>query len=100
MELLTSSGTFAYGVSGSFQFGTGHSSTDRVPGYLQVDTSLFKDFHVWREQVVGFRADIFNIFNIASYGNRDNNIGDSSFGLISSVRSPARQIQLSLHYIF
>jgi Carboxypeptidase regulatory-like domain/TonB dependent receptor-like, beta-barrel len=93
-------GTCAYGVSGSFQFGTAHNSTERAPGYRQVDTSLFKDFHVWHEQVVGFRADFFNIFNIASYGNPDNNIGDSSFGLISSVRSPARQIQLSLHYIF
>ena len=93
-------GTCAYGVSGSFQFGTAHNSTERAPGYRQVDTSLFKDFHVWHEQVVGFRADFFNIFNIASYGNPDNNISDSSFGLISSVRSPARQIQLSLHYIF
>jgi hypothetical protein len=56
---------------------------------------------------LGFRADFFNIFNIASYSNPDNNIGDYSstpannkFGLINSVRSPARQIQLSLHYSF
>lgn len=96
----TDNGTCAYGQSGSFQFGTAHNSTERAPGYRQVDTSLFKDFHVWHEQVVGFRADFFNIFNIASYGNPDNNIGDSSFGLISNVRSPARQIQLSLHYNF
>ena len=64
--------------------------------------SLFKDFHLWKEQhVLGFRADFFNIFNIASYGNPDNTIEHTtSFGLISSVRSPARQIQLSLHYMF
>lgn len=62
--------------------------------------SLFKDFHVWEQQVIGFRADFFNVFNIVSYGNPDNGIGDSSFGLISSVRSPARSIQLSLHYSF
>jgi len=93
-------GTCAYGSAGSFAFGSAHNSTERAPGYRQVDTSLFKDFHAWREQVVGFRADFFNIFNIASYGNPDNNITDSSFGQITSVRSPARQIQLSLHYIF
>jgi hypothetical protein len=100
-------GTCAYGYAGSFTFGTAHNSTERAPGYRQVDTSLFKDFHVWHEQVVGFRADFFNIFNIASYGNPDNSISDFSadptlnnFGRISSVRSPARQIQLSLHYIF
>jgi hypothetical protein len=93
-------GICAYGVANQFAFGTARNSTERAPGYRQVDTSLFKDFHVWREQVVGFRADLFNIFNIASYGNPDNTITDSSFGLISTVRSPARQIQLSLHYVF
>ncbi|HXF12651.1 MAG TPA: carboxypeptidase regulatory-like domain-containing protein [Terriglobales bacterium] len=93
-------GMCAYGVANQFAFGTAHNSTQRAPGYRQVDMSLFKDFHTWHEQVVGFRADFFNIFNIASYGNPDNSISDSSFGQITSVRSPARQIQLSLHYIF
>lgn len=100
-------GSCAYGSAGSFTFGSAHNSTERAPGYRQVDTSLFKDFHVWHEQVVGFRADFFNIFNIASYGNPDNSISDFStipalngFGRITNVRSPARQIQISLHYIF
>jgi Carboxypeptidase regulatory-like domain len=94
-------GTCAYGAEGSFQFGTAANSTERGPGYRQVDASLFKDFHLWGEQhVLGFRADFFNLFNIASYGNPDNGITDSSFGQITSVRSPARQIQLSLHYRF
>jgi hypothetical protein len=93
-------GICAYGSAAPFAFGTAHNSTERAPGYRQVDTSLFKDFHVWREHVMGFRADFFNIFNIASYGNPDNGITDSSFGQISNVRSPPRQIQLSLHYSF
>ena len=94
-------GVCAYGNEGNFEFGTAKNSTERAPGYRQVDMSLFKDFHLWREaHVLGFRADFFNIFNIASYGYPDNNINDSSFGKITSVRSPARQIQLSLHYAF
>ena len=94
-------GVCAYGPALANTFGTAHNSTERAPGYRQVDASLFKDFHVWHEQhVVGFRADFFNIFNVASYTNPDNNIGDSSFGRIANVRSPARQIQLSLHYAF
>jgi hypothetical protein len=95
-------GVCAYGNEGDFQFGTAKNSTERAPGYRQVDTSLFKDFHVWEQQVLGFRADFFNIFNVASYGYPDNNINDGpgAFGRISSVRSPARQIQLSLHYMF
>jgi Carboxypeptidase regulatory-like domain/TonB dependent receptor len=102
-------GTCAYGNEGTFQFGTGRVGTERAPGYRQVDMSLFKDFHIWEQQVLGFRADFFNIFNIASYSNPDNGINDGSsdpqrkipgFGLISNVRSPQRQIQLSLHYSF
>ena len=96
-------GICAYGAAyngGLPAFGTTRINTERAPGYRQVDTSLFKDVHVWREQVVGFRADFFNIFNIASYGNPDNGVTDSNFGQISSVRSPPRQIQLSLHYSF
>ncbi|HWH56863.1 MAG TPA: TonB-dependent receptor [Terriglobales bacterium] len=93
-------GICAYGNAGDFTFGTAHNSTERGPGYRQVDLSLFKDFSVWHEQVVGFRVDFFNAFNIASYGNPDNNINDSSFGLISNTRSPARSIQLGLHYQF
>ena len=101
------SGTCAYGNAGAFTFGSASNGTERGPGYRQVDTSFFKDFHVWREHVVGFRADFFNIFNIASYGNPDNSITDYStdpaqnnFGRITSVRSPERQIQLGLHYSF
>jgi hypothetical protein len=93
-------GACAYGNEASFEFGSAHNGSERAPGYRQVDMSLFKDFHVWREQVLGFRADFFNVFNIASYGNPDNGVNDSSFGQITSVRSPQRQIQLSLHYSF
>jgi len=93
-------GICAYGVASQFAFGTADNSTERAPGYRQVDTSLFKEFHVWQEHVLSFRADFFNIFNIASYGNPDNNITDTNFGQISTVRSPARQIQLGLHYGF
>jgi hypothetical protein len=94
-------GVCAYGVAAPFTFGTAANGTERGPGYRQVDASFFKDFHVWREHVLGFRADFFNMFNIASYGNPDNGITDKgSFGQITSVRSPERQIQLGLHYSF
>ncbi|HTS36885.1 MAG TPA: TonB-dependent receptor [Candidatus Solibacter sp.] len=94
-------GTCAYGVSAPFTFGSAKNSTERAPGYRSVDLSLFKDFHLWSEQhVLGFRADFFNVFNIASYGNPDNSITDSNFGAISSVRSQERRIQLGLHYSF
>jgi hypothetical protein len=96
-----SNGACAYGIAAPLTFGTAHNNTERAPGYRQVDSSLFKEFHVWGENhVLGLRADFFNLFNIASYGNPDNNIQDTNFGQITNVRSPARQIQIGLHYAF
>ena len=56
----------------------------------------------WRVQAqkLGFRTDFFNAFNIASYGQPDTSINDSNFGQITNTRSPQRQIQFSLHYMF
>ena len=65
-------------IAGSFTFGTAGNSTERGPGYRQVDFSVFKDFTIWREQKLGFRTDFFNAFNIASYGQPDTNINDTT----------------------
>jgi hypothetical protein len=93
-------GVCAYGVATSNTYGTSGVNTERAPGYRQVDASFFKDFHITESQAIGFRVDFFNAFNIASYGNPDNNVTDTTFGQITNTRSPARQIQFSLHYRF
>jgi hypothetical protein len=74
----------------------------RGPGYRNVDLSLFKDFHTWREHTIGFRFDAFNAFNMVSYGNPDTGITDSNFGNVSfqGVRSVERHLQFSLKYTF
>lgn len=93
-------GVCAYGASAPLTFGTAAINTERAPGYRQIDGSAFKDFHITEGQSVGFRADFFNLFNIASYNNPDNTVTDSNFGQITDVRSPPRQIQLGVHYTF
>lgn len=97
-------GVCAYGAAAPFTYGTASINTERAPGYRQIDASTFKDFHIFESHTIGFRADFFNLFNIASYQNPDNNVTDTNFGNISNqgtpVRSPARQIQLSAHYTF
>lgn len=90
----------AYGQPSTYAFGTAANGTERAPGFYQLDTSLFKDFRTFREQTFGFRADFFNILNVADYGNPDNGIQDSNFGVISSVRNQERRMELSLNYKF
>ena len=98
-------GTCAFGTPASNAFGTASNGNTRGPGYLNIDMSMFKDFHIIREQTVGFRFDAFNAFNIASYGNPDTGITDSNFGNISNqgtnaVRSVERHLQFSANYRF
>ncbi len=93
-------GVCAYGPELPGQFGTARVGTQRAPGYRQVDLSAFKDFKVHESQQVQFRADMFNAFNLASYNNPDNYILDTTFGQITSTRSPQRQAQFSVEYQF
>jgi hypothetical protein len=98
-------GVCAFGTPAPNTFGTGRNGNVRGPGYLSVDMSAFKDFHIFREHSLGFRFDAFNAFNIASYGNPDSGITDSNFGNISNqgggaVRSSERHLQFSARYNF
>ena len=95
-------GVCAFGVPANNAFGTESNGAVRGPGYLNSDLSMFKDFHTFREQTVGFRFDAFNAFNIVSYGNPDTGITDSNFGNVSlqGPRSVERHLQFSLKYSF
>jgi hypothetical protein len=93
-------GVCAYGVSAPNTFGTASIGSERAPGFTQFDASAFKDFHITERQLVGFRADGFNLFNIANYGNPDSSVTSFTFGQINNVRGQERRIQLALHYNF
>ena len=55
------------------------------PGYNRTDLSLFKNFVVYRETHLQFRADLFNVWNTPAYGQPDSRTG-SGFGAITSER--------------
>jgi hypothetical protein len=93
-------GTCAYGTELTNTYGTAHVNTQRAPGYRIIDMSLFKEFRTYKEQVILFRADAFNTFNMASYAAPGASVSSSSFGLIASTLSPARQFQISAKYRF
>ena len=90
----------AYGPALTATYGTAAVGSERSPGFEQIDSSMFKDFHITDRQMVGFRVDAFNVFNFASYGNPDSNVGDSNFGQITSTRTGPRTIEFAAHYSF
>jgi hypothetical protein len=93
-------GQCAYGAAGTGQFGTAQNNTERAPGFEQIDITAGKAFAITEAQHVEFRADFFNVGNIASYSNPDDTITDSTFGQITNVRGLPRTVQFSLHYSF
>jgi hypothetical protein len=90
----------AYGPELPNSFGTARVGTERAPGYRVIDMSLFKGFRTYKEQMLEFRLDAFNTFNIASYSAPNASAVSSQFGLITSTLSPARQFEYALKYRF
>jgi hypothetical protein len=100
-------GVCAFGVPAPNTFGTARNGNVRGPGFFNVDLSAGKDFHTFHEQTIGFTFSAFNAFNIASYGNPDTGILDSTFGNISNqtglgnpTRSTERHLQFAARYTF
>jgi Carboxypeptidase regulatory-like domain/TonB dependent receptor len=93
--------TCAYSTESYSGFGTASNGSERGPGFQNVDLSLFKTFRIIESQSLQFRADAFNSFNLASYGNPDTGVADSGFGVINSSRlNNPRTMQLTLSYHF
>ena len=65
------------------------------------DMALEKAFPVYRESQLQFRVEAYNITNTPEYGRPDLNLGDSSFGQITSTGSVGpRTLQLGVRYDF
>jgi hypothetical protein len=76
------------------------------PGYERVNMSIFKNFKVFREQNLQFRADIFNVLNTPSLGEPNDRSLDTNAGNITGPRvfqaltPDSRFFQLSAKYAF
>jgi hypothetical protein len=73
------------------------------PGFSDVDFSVGKIFPINvfdKKTNLEIKADITNLFNHPSFGNPGNQLGTTNFGVISSVESGPRTIQLGAHFTF
>jgi hypothetical protein len=75
----------------------------RQPGNKNVNMSLFKEFPLSRLREgmrMEFRLEAFNVFNHPNFGPADTAFGDGSFGAITFLASPTREVQLGLKVYF
>jgi Carboxypeptidase regulatory-like domain len=87
------------------RFGTLGRNTFRGPGFENYDFAVIKDTALARRAntepaTLQFRAEFFNVFNLANFGLPSNIVRGSGFGIISKTAGPSRQIQFSLKLLF
>lgn len=95
--------TSAFSVTPAFRFG----NTPRVmpnlrgDGVKSVDLSLFKNNYFndgkWNAQI---RLEVFNVFDRVQFGLPNTQVGNSSFGIVSSQSNAPRQIQVAMKLLF
>jgi len=76
------------------------------PGFNNVDLSLVKDTELSEDVTLQFRAEAFDLFNHASFGQPGRIVGTPGFGRITNTRFPtgdsgsSRQLQFALKLMF
>jgi hypothetical protein len=76
------------------------------PGFSNTDFSVMKSTALNENVRLQFRAEFFDLFNHANFGQPGNVVGSPGFGRITNTRFPtgesgsSRQIQLGLKLIF
>lgn len=89
-------------VTAGVPYGNAQRNVAIGPSYVDTDFSAFKNFSVWKESNLQFRADFFNLFNNVNLGNPNATLTSPSFGKISSLATNAspRVIQFALKLLF
>ena len=91
--------TLAFTRNAVGTFGNTARNILRGPGSVNFDWSLFKNIPIVENHQLQFRAECFNLFNHANFGQPTNTFTNPNFGKILSAGSP-RIIQLALKYVF
>jgi hypothetical protein len=86
-------------------FGTLGRNTFRGPGFRDFDMALIKETsfgHRGNNElgILEFRAEFFNVFNVANFSLPSNTVRGTGFGIISRTAGPSRQIQFSLKLVY
>jgi len=104
-QLWLNSAAFAVPASGTW--GNAGANIARAPSHWQMDFAMQKQVQTWERLALTFRAEAFNVFNVAQYGTPVTNVSSKTFGLINSAfntnptgSGTPRQIELSMRLDF
>ena len=89
-----------YVASSQFTYGNVRGNTLRADRWRQYDASIFKNFSMPGETKLSFRAEAFNLPNIASFNAPGATITSSTCCAVTSTSTASRDIQFALKYDF
>jgi outer membrane receptor protein involved in Fe transport len=86
----------------TLNFGTSTRNPLVSPATDVVNLAVMKNFAMpfSEAQQLQMRFEAFNAFNTPQWSTPDSNLGDGTFGQITSTRSDNRELQLAIKYIF
>ncbi|MCX6592689.1 MAG: carboxypeptidase regulatory-like domain-containing protein [Acidobacteria bacterium] len=97
----------AFAIPAAGTWGNLGRNVGQGPGLWQVDTALTKRTRITEQFNLEFRAETFNLFNRAQYGNPVNNFSNGTFGTILTTANDGvtgqgtpRQFQFALRLNF
>jgi hypothetical protein len=84
-------------VTGAARFGTSSRNMVRGPGYFNLDASIVREFGIWENLKLQFRAESFNVTNTPAFANPNSNISGANFGYVTALaaNSGGRSINLA-----
>ena len=80
-------------------FGNAGPGTILGPGVVNFDMAFYKDFRIKERHTIEFRAELFNIFNIANFSGVSTAFGSGNYGQVTSALDP-RIAEFALRYQF
>jgi hypothetical protein len=84
-------------VTGAARFGTSSRNMVRGPGYFNLDASIVREFGIWENLKLQFRAESFNVTNTPAFANPNSNVSGANFGYVTALaaNSGGRSINLA-----
>ena len=101
-ELINCYDPSGFALPAQYTFGNAPRNVLRGPNYKVTDLSLMKNIPLGKDVRFQIRAEVYNVFNRANFGNPNASFGSTAFGSITALATGAtmRRVQVGGKLLF